>query len=110
MQAGKAADTYGLSKGNDIQRAEAKQAHTQSKLEGIPTWKSLSRHEWPSARRDNRSPACLLILSLYGHVDSGRRLFLIVYVDDFNLSVTRENLEKRLAPLGRGLRRLPQGR
>eukprot|EP00959_Pyramimonas_sp_CCMP1952_P411573 8624598-Pyramimonas_sp.AAC.1 len=38
MQASKAAYTLGKFEGRDTQRAEAKQACTQSKLGGTPTW------------------------------------------------------------------------
>ncbi len=38
MEAGRAADTYGLLKGHKIMQADAKQAYTQSELKGTPTW------------------------------------------------------------------------
>eukprot|EP00959_Pyramimonas_sp_CCMP1952_P333252 6978113-Pyramimonas_sp.AAC.1 len=38
MQASKAADTYGLVQGHSIEQADARQACTQSKLGGTPTW------------------------------------------------------------------------
>ena len=116
MQASKAADTYGLFEGHGIQQADAKQAYTQSKLGGVPTWVFLPRGEWPDSWKGMRNPVCPLILSLYGHPDSGgyweqhceghvlskgfikcdpwrscyfhptHKLFLIIYVDDFKLS------------------------
>merc|ERR1712113_553226 len=71
MQASKAADTYGLFEGHGIQQADAKQAYTQSKLGGVPTWVFLPRGEWPDSWKGMRNPVCPLILSLYGHPDSG---------------------------------------
>ena len=41
MQASKAADTYGLFEGHDIQQADAKQAYTQSKLGHRPGFSCL---------------------------------------------------------------------
>eukprot|EP00959_Pyramimonas_sp_CCMP1952_P159454 3334997-Pyramimonas_sp.AAC.1 len=38
MQASKAADTYGLFGGHSIEQADARQACTQSRLGGTPTW------------------------------------------------------------------------
>eukprot|EP00959_Pyramimonas_sp_CCMP1952_P109741 2295475-Pyramimonas_sp.AAC.1 len=71
MQASKAAETYGLCEGSDIQQADAKQAHTQSKFRGTQTWIFLPRYEWPSAWRDMHNPVCPLVLCLYGLPDSG---------------------------------------
>eukprot|EP00959_Pyramimonas_sp_CCMP1952_P277295 5797189-Pyramimonas_sp.AAC.1 len=49
MQASKAADTHGLFEGHSIERADARQPYTQSKLGGTPTWVFLPRDEWPKA-------------------------------------------------------------
>eukprot|EP00959_Pyramimonas_sp_CCMP1952_P038880 813991-Pyramimonas_sp.AAC.1 len=38
MQASKAADAYGLFEGHSIEQADARQAYTQSRLGGTPTW------------------------------------------------------------------------
>eukprot|EP00959_Pyramimonas_sp_CCMP1952_P456748 9473678-Pyramimonas_sp.AAC.1 len=102
MQASKAADTYGLFEGHSIEQADARQAYTHSKLGGSPTWVFLPRAEWPESWSHMRNPVCPLILSLYGHPDSGGyweqhceghvtakepKLFLTSYVDDFKLAV-----------------------
>eukprot|EP00959_Pyramimonas_sp_CCMP1952_P348223 7294029-Pyramimonas_sp.AAC.1 len=71
MQASKAADTYGLFEGHDIQQVDVQQAYTQSKVGGTPTWMFLPRDEWPPAWREMTNPVCPLILPLYGHPDPG---------------------------------------
>eukprot|EP00959_Pyramimonas_sp_CCMP1952_P092046 1926531-Pyramimonas_sp.AAC.1 len=71
MQASRAADTYGLFAGRDIQLADAKQACTQPKFGGTPTGVFLPGDEWPHAWKDMRNPVCPLIISLHGHPDSG---------------------------------------
>ena len=71
MQAGKAADCYGLFEGNCIQQCDAEQAYTQSKLGGDPTWVWLPKDRWPKDRVGMHVPVCPLVLALYGHPDSG---------------------------------------
>ena len=71
MEAGKAADAYGLMPGNATQQADATQAYTQSKLGGVQTWVSLPEEEWPPAWAGMKDPVCPLVLALYGHPDSG---------------------------------------
>ena len=123
MQASKAADTYGLFEGHDIQQADARQAFTQSKLGGTPTWVRLPKEAWPESWRGMIDPVCPLLLALYGHPDAGgyweqhceahvlskgfisipawrscywhpeRKLFLIVYVDDFKLAGPASELQ-----------------
>eukprot|EP00959_Pyramimonas_sp_CCMP1952_P074400 1554445-Pyramimonas_sp.AAC.1 len=48
-QASKAADTYGLFEGRDIQQADARQTYTQPKLGGAPTWVRLPEEAWPES-------------------------------------------------------------
>jgi hypothetical protein len=81
MEAGKAADTYGLFMGHTVEQADAEQAYVQAKLGGeTPTWVRLPRDRWPLSWFKGRSvtgtplyhdPVCPLILALYGHPDSG---------------------------------------
>jgi hypothetical protein len=48
MEAAKAADVYGLFKGNTVEQADAEQAYAQAKLGGdVPTWVRLPRDRWP---------------------------------------------------------------
>eukprot|EP00959_Pyramimonas_sp_CCMP1952_P074645 1559428-Pyramimonas_sp.AAC.1 len=74
MQASKAADTHGLFEGHSIEQADARQAYSQSTLGGAPTWILLPRDEWPDSWSHMRKPVCPLILTLYGHPDSGATL------------------------------------
>eukprot|EP00959_Pyramimonas_sp_CCMP1952_P218625 4572148-Pyramimonas_sp.AAC.1 len=60
MQASNAADTYGLFEGHSTEQAGARQAYTQSKLGGTPTWAFLPRDEWPKERSHMRNPVCPL--------------------------------------------------
>eukprot|EP00959_Pyramimonas_sp_CCMP1952_P003909 82384-Pyramimonas_sp.AAC.1 len=71
MQASKAADAYGLFEGHDIQQADARQAFTQSKLGGTPTWVRLPKEAWPKSWGGMIDPVCPLLLALYGHPDAG---------------------------------------
>eukprot|EP00959_Pyramimonas_sp_CCMP1952_P240655 5029485-Pyramimonas_sp.AAC.1 len=47
---------YGLFEGHSIEQADARQAYTQSKLGGTPTWVILPRDEWPRAWSNMRNP------------------------------------------------------
>ena len=49
MQASKAADTYGLFPGHNLEQADACQAYTQSTLGGTPSWVRLAREAWPAS-------------------------------------------------------------
>ena len=73
MEAGKAADAYGLFEGHTVEQCDAEQAYIQSKLGGEPTWVRLPRERWPEdwIKRKLRDPVCPLALALYGHPDSG---------------------------------------
>ena len=73
MEASKWADFFGLLPGNDVEQSDAEQAYTQSVLGGTKTWVRLPREQWPQAWVDKgmQDPVCPLILSLYGHPDSG---------------------------------------
>ena len=73
MLASKTTDTYGLFPGRGIEQADARQAYTQSKLGGTPTWVTFPYEAWPQEWKDRgmRKPYCPLILSLYGHPDAG---------------------------------------
>ncbi len=91
MEAGKAADCYGLFAGHDIEQADAEQAYVQADLEGTVTYVALPREAWPINNdwfiipagtdlstvkqeelkaRLNR-PVVRLYKALYGHPDSG---------------------------------------
>eukprot|EP00959_Pyramimonas_sp_CCMP1952_P199474 4172103-Pyramimonas_sp.AAC.1 len=60
----------------------------------------LRRDEWPESWSQMRNPACPLILSLYGHPDSGEyweqhcegHVTAKVYVDDFMLAAPADKL------------------
>ena len=73
MQASKAADAWGMLEGHTTQQADAVQAYKQSKHGGVDTGVSLPREAWPEAwvKSGIKDPVCPLILSLYGHPDSG---------------------------------------
>ena len=73
MHASKAADTYGLFPGHNIEQADARQAYTQCTLKGTETYVRLPYDAWPEEwkARDMWDPVCPLRLSLYGHPDSG---------------------------------------
>ena len=47
MEAGKAADAFGLLPGHAIEVADGESAYTQAKLEGPPTWVRLPKDRWP---------------------------------------------------------------
>ena len=52
MEAGKAADCYGLCKGHAIEQADAEQAYDQAGLGGNETWVHLPETAWPDAWRN----------------------------------------------------------
>ncbi len=47
MEAGRAADAYGMLPGHTIQQADAVQAYTQATLKGTKTYVSLPKEAWP---------------------------------------------------------------
>ena len=73
MQASKAADLYGSFEGHIVEQADAKQAYTQAKLKGVPTWVRLPKEKWPQEWIDAgyKDPVVPLRLALYGHPQSG---------------------------------------
>ena len=116
MDALRLVDAFSLLPGHVMEQADAKQAYTQAKLEGIPTWVSLPKDAWPSSWSEYHNPVCPLRLALYGHPDVGgcweahchasllkcgflpvqdwpsvywldaSRVLLLVYVDDFKMA------------------------
>ncbi len=72
MEAGKAADGYGLLSGHDVQQADGESAYAQAKLGGEETWIRLPPDRWPKEWVVKYiGPVCPLILALYGHPDAG---------------------------------------
>ena len=72
MEAGKAADAYGLFPGHDVQCADGESAYTQALLGGKPTYIRLPPDRWPESWKNKfRDPVCPLRLALYGHPDAG---------------------------------------
>ena len=73
MEAVKALDAFSLLPGNSQKRADAVSAYTQSFIGGVPTWVRLPKDRWPRKWVDKgyKDPVCPLVLSLYGHPDSG---------------------------------------
>ena len=67
MEAGKAADAYGLFTGHTVEQCDAEQAYIQSRLGGEPTWVRLPKERWPAewVRKKFRDPVCPLILALF---------------------------------------------
>ena len=120
MAGSKSADLFGNLPGNTIEQADATQAYTQAPLgEDCPdTWVRLPYEYWPKWWKDEgyKDPVCPLVLSLYGHPQSGAywerhchahlvaqgfepindwrscyvhkalKLYLVLYVDDFKLA------------------------
>ena len=125
MEAGKSCDLFDSLDGHDIQQSDAEQAYTQSKLGGDPT---------PDSCKNMRDPVCPLILALYGHPDAGgyseahcerhlksvgftpidewrscfwhkkRKMFLVVYVDDFKLAGPKALMKECWDSIHRGIR------
>ena len=121
MEAGRANLTYGAAPGHKSSCADAIQAYIQSYLKGCRTFARIPPMLRPPEWDGMEDPVCLMILSLYGHPRAGdywyddckarvesigfeeipgwrgcffdkrRRLFLIVYVDDFMLSGRAEH-------------------
>ena len=72
MEAGKAADAFGLLPGHAIEVADGESAYTQAKLEGPPTWVRLPKDRWPPEWHGKYvDPVVRLVLALYGHPDAG---------------------------------------
>ena len=76
MEAGQAADAFGLLPGHEIQVADGESAYTQAKQLGGPaTWVRLPKDRWPPERIGKyRDPVVRLVLALYSHQDAGRFL------------------------------------
>ncbi|CAE7655522.1 unnamed protein product [Symbiodinium sp. CCMP2592] len=72
MEAGKAADAFGLLPGHEIQVADGESAYTQAKLGGPATWVRLPKDRWlPEWHGKYHDPVVRLVLALYGHPDAG---------------------------------------
>ena len=72
MEAGKAADAFGLLPGHEIQVADGESAYTQAKLGGPATWVRLPKERWlPEWHGKYHDPVVRLVLALYGHPDAG---------------------------------------
>ena len=72
MEAGKAADAYGMFPGNELQLADGESAYTQAKLGGNDTWIRLPKDRWPDWWHTKYTdPVVPLVLALYGHPDAG---------------------------------------
>ncbi|CAE7815308.1 unnamed protein product [Symbiodinium sp. CCMP2456] len=72
MEAGKAADAFGLLPGHEIQVADGESAYTQAKLGGPATWVRLPKERWPPEWQGKyHDPVVRLVLALYGHPDAG---------------------------------------
>ena len=72
MEAGKAADAFGLLPGHEIQVADGESAYTQAKLGGPATWVRLPKERWlPEWHGKYHDPVVRRVLALYGHPDAG---------------------------------------
>ena len=70
MEAGNAADGYGLLSGHDVQQADGESAYTQAQLGGEETWIRLPPDRWPKEWIGKYTdPDCSLLLASYGHPD-----------------------------------------
>ncbi len=73
MEAGKAADAYGMFPGHAEEMADGESAYTQAKLGGETTWIRVPKDQWPEEwiKKGYVDPVCPLVLALYGHPDAG---------------------------------------
>jgi hypothetical protein len=72
MEAGKAADAYGMFDNHDVQLADGESAYTQAKLKGTVACVRLPQERWPKEWIGKyRDPVVKLVLALYGHPDAG---------------------------------------
>ena len=55
MEAGKAADAYGMFEGHDVELADGESAYTQALLGGMPTWVRIPKHQWPQKRLSSKN-------------------------------------------------------
>ena len=124
MAAAKMLDAISRLPDCDGENADATSAYTQSTLGGPATWIRLPRDRQPTSWRKFRDPLCRLRLSLYGHPLAGlywqqhcrknilkcgfkpvkgweclfqhpdQQFFLSIYVDDFLLSGSKEEMAK----------------
>ena len=64
MEAGKAADAFGLLPGHEIQVADGESAYTQAKLGGPATWGRLPKERWlPEWHGKYHDPVVRLVLA-----------------------------------------------
>ena len=71
MEAAKSVDVYGMLPGHVVMQSDARQAYTQARLLGPPTWVRLPKDQWPASWSAMHDPVCILRLALYGHPDAG---------------------------------------
>lgn len=73
MEASRAIDAMGCFPGYSVMTSDAIGAYTQSYLDSdIPTWVALPKDRWPKSWHGKyTNPIVPLVLSLYGHPDSG---------------------------------------
>ena len=126
MEAARFLDAHSLQEGYCQTQSDAHSAYTQSWLggakgAGTPTFVELPQHRWPKSWKGKyEKPVVPLVLSLYGHPDSGGyweqhceqklalcgwtkienwqsvffhekyKALLVVYVDDFKMSAPKK--------------------
>lgn len=76
MEAARSVDAHSLFPKYEQTQSDAECAYLQSFVgggrdKGIPTWVEIPKHRWPASWKNMRRPVVRLILSLYGHPDSG---------------------------------------
>jgi hypothetical protein len=133
VEAGKAADCFGMMPGHDLQQGDAVQSYTQSRLGGVETWIRLPEDQQPLSWKGIRDPVCPLVLALYGHPDAGGfwemhceahlvkigfvpiddwrscffhpkwNMFLVVYVDDFKLAGPAKHMAEAWVAIRQGI-------
>jgi hypothetical protein len=133
MEAGQAADCFGMMPGHDLQQGDFVQSYTQSRLGGVETWIRLPEDQQPAAWKGIRDPMCPLVLALHGHPDAGGfwelhceahlvkigfvpivdwrscffhpkwNMFLVVYVDDFKLAGPAEHMAAAWEAIRKGI-------
>ena len=63
--------------GHTVEQCDADQAYVQAELKGIETWVALPQEAWPAdwwnadGTPKYKNPVVRMLLSLYGHPDSG---------------------------------------
>ena len=76
MEAARSVDAHSSFPKYEQTQSDAECAYLQSFVgggrgKGIPTWVELPKNRWPEGWKNMRRPVVRLILSLYGHPDSG---------------------------------------